>query len=138
VNYVDYEYYVKTFVGDGKPIPRNEFEKYATKASNKVRNRILNKDISLFETEIKNVTCSIVDILYNQYLNKKRLNDILSGSEVIISSEKVGDYSRNISNVSITDLEKICSDEYINEQVETELEDYLLSTGLLYCGVQYV
>ena len=133
MNYVDYEYYVKTFVGDGKPIPRNEFEKYATRASNKVRNRILNKDISLFETEVKNVTCSIVDILYNQYLN-----DILNGSEVIISSEKVGDYSRNISNVSITDLEKICSDEYINEQIETELEDYLLSTGLLYCGVQYV
>lgn len=138
MNYVDYEYYIKTFVRDGKPIPRNEFKKYATRASNKVRNRILNKDISLFETEIKNVTCSIVDILYNQYLNKKRLNGILSGSEVIISSEKVGDYSRNISNVSITDLEKICSDEYINEQVETELEDYLLSTGLLYCGVQYV
>lgn len=136
MNYVDFDYYVRSF--KGSIIPRQEFEKFAIKASNKVRNRILNKDISLFETEIKNVTCSIVDILYNQYLNKKRLNDILSGSEVIISSEKVGDYSRNISNVSITDLEKICSDEYINEQVETELEDYLLSTGLLYCGVQYV
>lgn len=138
MNYVDYEYYIKTFVGDGKPIPQQEFEKYATKASNKVRNRIFNKDISLFENEIKNVTCSIADILYNQYLNKKRLNNMLNGSELIISSEKVGDYSRNISNVSICDLERICSDEYIKSLIELELEDYLLATGLLYCGVQYV
>lgn len=138
MNYVDYEYYIKTFVGDGKPIPQQEFEKYATKASNKVRNRIFNKDISLFENEIKNVTCSIADILYNQYLNKKRLNNMLNGSELIISSEKVGDYSRNISNVSISDLERICSDEYVKSLIELELEDYLLATGLLYCGVQYV
>lgn len=138
MNYVDYEYYIKTFVGDGKPIPQQEFEKYAIKASNKVRNRIFNKDISLFENEIKNVTCSIADILYNQYLNKKRLNNMLNGSELIISSEKVGDYSRNISNVSISDLERICSDEYIKSLIELELEDYLLATGLLYCGVQYV
>lgn len=135
-NYVDFDYYVKTFKGD--LIPRQEFDKYAMRASNKVRNRILNKDINLFENEIKNATCSIAEILYNQFLNKKRLNNMLNGSELIISSEKVGDYSRNISNVSISDLEKLCSDEYVKGLIETELEDYLLATGLLYCGVPYV
>jgi hypothetical protein len=87
---------------------------------------------------MKNVTCSIAEILYNQFLNKKRLNNILNGSELIISSEKVGDYSRNINNASISDLEKLCSDEYVKNLIYEELEDYLLSTGLLYCGVPYV
>lgn len=135
-NYVDFDYYIKTFKGD--LISRQEFDKYAMRASSKVRNRILNKDINLFENEIKNATCSIAEILYNQFLNKKRLNNMLNGSELIISSEKVGDYSRNISNVSISDLEKLCSDEYVKGLIETELEDYLLTTGLLYCGVPYV
>lgn len=135
-NYVDFDYYIKTFKGD--LIPRQEFDKYAMRASNKVRNRVLNKDINLFENEIKNATCSIAEILYNQFLNKKRLNNMLNGSELILSSEKVGDYSRNISNVSISDLEKLCSDEYVKGLIETELEDYLLTTGLLYCGVPYV
>lgn len=133
-NYISFDYYINTY--NGNLIPQQEFNKYATKASNKVRNRILNNNnIDMFEIQVKNATCSVADILYNQFLNKERLKNISNGSEVIISIEKVGDYSRNISNISISDLEKLCSDEYINNLIENELEDYLFFTGLLYSGV---
>lgn len=135
-NYIEYDYYNKTFNGD--LIPQEEFEKYATKASSKVRNRIFNRDINQFKSEVQNATCSVAEILYNQDLNKKRLNKISTGFEKVISSEKVGDYSRNINNVSIDDLKKLSSSEYVDNLIEKELEDYLLMTGLLYCGVSYV
>lgn len=135
-SYVDYDYYNKTYKGD--TIPQKEFEKYAMKASSKVRNKILNKDITLFETEVKNATCSVADILYNQYLTQERLKGIAVGTEKVISSEKVGDYSRNISNISIDDLKKLSSSEYVDKLIEEEIENYLLMTGLLYCGVSYV
>lgn len=135
-NYIDYDYYNETFKGD--LIPQEEFEKYAMKASNKVRNRIMNKDISLFESEVKNVTCSVAEILYNQYLNQERLKNMANGTEKVIASEKVGDWSRNFSNVSIDDFKKLSSNEYTDSLIEEELEDYLLMTGLLYSGVPYV
>lgn len=132
-NYIDYDYYINTFVGE--LIPDDKFEKYATLASNKVRNRILNKDITGFEIEIRNATCSVAEILYNQFLNKEKLNDILSGKEKIVTSEKVGDYSRNISNVSIEDLRKLISTENVDNEIENTIQDYLLLTGLLYSGI---
>lgn len=135
-SYVDYDYYNKTYKGN--TIPQEEFEKYVMKASSKVRNKILNKDTSLFETEVKNATCSVADILYNQYLTQERLKGIAVGTEKVISSEKVGDYSRNISNISIDDLKKLSSNEYVDKLIEEEIENYLLMTGLLYCGVSYV
>ncbi len=135
-NYINYDYYKETFNGD--IIPQEDFEKYAMKASSRVRNKILNKDITLFETEVKNATCSVADILYNQYLTQERLKGIAVGTEKVISSEKVGDYSRNISNISIDDLKKLSSNEYVDKLIEEEIENYLLLTGLLYCGVSYV
>ena len=135
-NYIDYDYYTNTFKGD--LIPQKEFEKYAIKASSKVRNRIFNRDISMFEPEVKNATCSVADMLYSQYLNQKRFKNIVNGTEKMISSEKVGDWSRNISNLSIEDLKKLSSNEYVDNLIEEELEDYLFMTGLLYSGVSYV
>ena len=135
-NYINYDYYIETY--KGSLIPQDDFDKYAIKASGKVRNRIFNRDISLFEIEVKNATCSVADILYNQSLNQERIKNIANGTEKVISSEKVGDYSRNISNMSIDDLRKLSSNEYIDCLIEEEIEDYLLVTGLLYCGVSYV
>lgn len=136
MKYIDEEYYYDILERD--LIPEEKFEEYAIRASNTIRNRVLNKDISLFEEEIKDVTCSVAEIFYNQYLIKERIKNISTGAEKIITSEKVGDYSRNISNVSISELEKLCSEEYIKNQIEEELENQLLWTGLLYCGVPYV
>lgn len=135
-NYIDYDYYKETFKGD--LIPQEEFEKYATRSSNKVRNRIFNRDISLFEFEVKNATCSVADILYNQYLNQENIRNMTNGSHKVITSEKVGDWSKNYSNVTINDLEKISSNEYVDNLIEEELQNYLFVTGLLYTGVAYV
>ena len=133
-NYIDYDYYSNTF--KGTLIPQKEFEMYATKASNEVRLRIMNRDISKHEIEVKKATCSVADILYNQYLIKQKIQDILLGTEKVISSEKVGDYSRNFSNVSVSELQKEC-DKTI-DKINEELDQSLLFTGLLYTGIANV
>ena len=135
-SYIDYNYYSETFKGNS--IPKEKFDNFAIKASSKVRNRIFNRDISQFENEVKNATCSVAEILFNQSENKERLKKLLNGTDKQISSEKVGDYSRNITNISLADLEKFSSDEYINNQIKEELENNLFYTGLLYTGIPYV
>ena len=68
-------------------------------------------------------------------MNKEKLGDILSGKEKIITSEKIGDYSRNISNVSIDDLKKLISTENVDNEIENTIQDNLQLTGLLYCPI---
>lgn len=131
-SYINYDYYINAFKGD--LIPVENFNKYSAIASNKVRTRIFNRDISLFENEVKNATCLVAEILYNQYLNQEKLKNVISGNEKIVTSEKIGDYSRNISNVSANDLQKLISTDYINDLIENTLEDSLYPTGLLCCG----
>lgn len=131
-NYIDYSNYISDYTG--KLIPQNEFDKYASRASGIVRNAIFNRDITYFENEVINATCSVAELLYNQYLNKEKIRKIMDGTDKIITSEKVGDYSRNIGSISIDDLKKVSADDYIEMQIIQVLEDYLLSTGLLYCG----
>ena len=134
-SYIDFNYYSETF--KGTVIPEEKFDKFAIRASRKVKNFVLNKDITKFENDVKSATCSIAEILYNQNLNKDKLTKLLAGSEKQVSSEKVGDYSRNFTSISLIDLEKICSDEYVNKQIKLELYNYLFYTGLLYSGVPY-
>ena len=135
-NYIDYNYYANTF--KGTLIPQEKFDVNAMKASSKIRNRIMNKDISSYETEVKNAACLVAEIIYNQELNKIHLNNIINGTENIITSEKVGDYSRTMSGVSITELEKLSSNEYTNKLIDQEIEETLFLTGLLYSGVEVV
>jgi len=130
-NYIDYDYYSNTF--KGTLIPQEEFEQYATKASNEVRIRIFNKPITEFKNQVQNATCLVADIIYNQNLKKQRIDLLLNGAEKVVTSEKVGDYSRNISNVSLSDLQADydSTDKRINE----EMQKTLLFTGLLYSGI---
>lgn len=136
MNYINSSYYYNTF--GGEIIPQEKFNKYATIASNKVRTAIFNRDISLFETEVKNATCSVAEILYNQELNKQKLNNVVGGGEMVVTSEKVGDYSRTISGVSTTELKEFSSNSFVDKQIQDTLEDYLFYTGLLYVGVACV
>ncbi len=129
-NYIDSNYYYDIY--SGTIIPQKEIDKYCTEASNKVRYKILNKSIKDFEYEVKQTTCLVADILYNQNLKKQKLENILNGTEKIISSEKVGDYSRNLSSISINDLKS--SIEADDKRIEEEMETNLLFTGLLYSG----
>ena len=131
MSYIDYTYYSQTF--GGTLIPQTNFNKIATEASNKVRNAIMNKDITGFETQVKTATCLVAECVYNQTLNKNKINNVISGTDTIITSEKVGDYSRTLSNVSTSDLETLIKG--TSKEIDDILNDYLLMTGLLYNGV---
>ena len=130
-NYIDENYYYNTY--KGKQISQDKFKEFATKASNEVRIRIFNKPITGYENEVQIATCLVAEILYNQSLKKEKIESILFGTEKIVTSEKVGDYSRNISTVSVTDLQR--DYDSTDEQIDKELEKALLFTGLLYSGV---
>ena len=133
-NYIDDNYYYDTF--EGKLIPQAEIDKYVTLASREIRLRIFNKPINGYEILVKDTTCRVAEILYNQNLKKERIDSVLKGNEKIITSEKVGDYSRNISAVSLADLK--ADYENTDNKITEEVEKELLFTGLLYSGVRDV
>lgn len=132
-SYVDYDFYSETFGGD--TIPQETFEKYAKGASYEVRLRIHNKDISDYEDTVKECACSVAEILYNQYLKKEKINNIIDGSEIIVTSEKVGDYSRNISSVTLGELVTLSSDDKVSQEIDKVVTKQLLFTNLLYGGI---
>lgn len=134
-SYIDYNDYTKF---GGNLIPQDEFDKFAKGASYEVRLRIQNRDISNFENEVKDATCSVADILYNQFTEKEKIKNIVSGNEKVITSEKVGDYSRNISAITLNDLLSLSSDEETSKEINKIIEQYLLFTGLLYGGIDCV
>ena len=130
-NYIDFDYYYLTF--EGNKIPRNVFNEYATKASNEIRIRIMNKPIVGLESQVQKVTCLVAELLYDQSQKKERIDSIIFGTNQIITSEKVGDYSRNLSSVSLNDLKN--DYDSISKKINDEIEKSLLFTGLLYSGV---
>ena len=133
-NYIDYDYYKNTFKGN--LIPEEEFDNLATRASNEVRTRILNKPITGFENAVKNATCSVADILYNQLEIESKIKNISSGIDKQVSSEKVGDYSRNFTNTSVKDLMDLL--ELSKTKINDEINLYLGMTGLLSMRMDYV
>lgn len=131
MNYIDYQYYSVTF--GGTLIPQTNFNKIATEASNIVRNSIMNRDITGYETQVKTATCLVAECVYNQTLKRNKINNVISGTDSIVTSEKVGDYSRTLSNVSASELKTLIAD--TSKEIDGILQDYLLMTGLLYNGV---
>lgn len=140
-SYIDEDYYYDTYGGD--LIPQKEFDKIAAKASNYVRLRILDKDITEFETAVKNVTCEVAEIIYNQNQLKNNYQKMLesissgSGSAGMITSEKVGDYSVSKASLSMNELKELCSNEELESQINNKIESALLLTGLLYQGIGF-
>ena len=131
---VDYSYYTLTF--GGTLIPQDNFNKLATKASTIIRNRILGKDFTEYEELVKNTCCEVAEILYNQDLSETKMKEVANGTQTVITSEKVGDYSRNFSSAGISELQQVIKD--ANTQINTVIEENLLLTGLLYSGVECV
>lgn len=132
-NYIDDNYYYNTFYGE--LIPLEEIEKYVALANNEVRLRLFNRSVdkTKFEEIVKATTCRVAEILYNQSLKEQRIEDILNGTNQIVTSEKVGDYSRNLSAVSLADLKADYGS--TSQKIDEEVEKSLLFTGLLYSGV---
>ena len=136
-NYIDYTYYSETF--GGVKIPQEDFNKYSAEASNKVRLRILLANLdSLNEEEtnaVKNATCQVAELLYDRNLIK---SNIASGTANVVTSEKVGDYSRTLGNLSVKELAESISEETIDKKINDILFDTLVFYNLLNCGVYNV
>ena len=132
--YADYTYYTGTF--GGTLIPQTKFNKYAIKATLIINNRILGKDITGNESIIKHTCCEVAEILYNQDLSETKMKEVANGTQAVITSEKVGDYSRNFSSAGINELKQVVSD--ANTEINTVIDENLLLTGLLYSGVECV
>lgn len=135
---VDYNYYINTF--KGSLVPEEKFDKYSQKAECEVMTSILGKDYTGFETKVKTAICEIIEVFYNQELIKEKYMGTIIGNEKIITSEKIGDYSRNYSSNSSKDLQELFSKSKQEATIEIGniLRKNLLLTGLLYCGIRYV
>lgn len=132
-SYIDFEYYTESY--QGSSIPESEFDNLAKSASYKVRIAIMNRDFSDYESEVKDATCRVAEILKEQADYKAQLNNIIAGGEVLVTSEKVGEYSRSMAAPSFNDLKMYSSDAYTDSLISSALEEFLLFTGLLYRGI---
>lgn len=126
--YTDYVFYKDTYKGN---MPENDFDKLVIRASYEVQKNIFNRDIKGYEDEVQLATCSVADILLKIETLEKKKDTILSENRV--KSESVGDYSKTLEIVTISDVEVEISNQ--EEKIKEELRKYLLCTGLLYRGV---
>jgi hypothetical protein len=136
---VDYNYYMDTY--QGIEISEEEFERAVIKASSHINNLIMNRDYTNwygkdYTEQVKMATCSIIEILAEKQLAKQKMKGIIDGTNKNITSEKVGDYSRNFDAVSYKDLREETTN--INNKMFEEASTYLWSTGLMNRGVCYV
>lgn len=138
---VDYNYYTNIFAGD--KIPADIFEKMSARAENELNKLILYKNYSNYRgidytEQVKLAICSVADVLYEVYQRDKILSNLLDGTTKIVSSEKIGDYSRNFENLTPKELMEQNSTSVISRKIYEEASIYLLSTGLLNRGVYIV
>ena len=136
---VDYNYYTDTY--QGTEVSEEDFEKLEVKASSHINNLIMNRDYTNwcgknYTEQVKLASCSIIEILVEKQLAKQKMKGIIEGTNKNITSEKVGDYSRNFDAVSYKDLREETTN--INNKIFEEASIYLWSTGLMNRGVCYV
>lgn len=132
MQYADRNFYVLEYRGD--KISSELLNKFLTKASLEVRKNIFNRDITRFEQEVKMVTCTIAEILYDIENIENRINALVSNEGKIIASESIGDFTRNYANAtSIAELKQEITNK--KTEIKEELINYLGFTGLLYRGV---
>lgn len=136
---VDYDYYIDTY--QGIEISEEEFEKLVIKASSHINNLIMNRDYTNwygkdYTEQVQMATCSVIEILVEKQLAKQKIKGIIDGTNKSITSEKVGDYSRNFDAVSYKDLKEETAN--INNKIFEEASIYLWNTGLMNRGVCYV
>lgn len=126
--YTNYVFYKSTYKGN---MSANEFNEIVMDASYEVRKNIFDRDYTGYEEEVQLATCSVADILFKI----KELNNQKSASinEKRIESEKVGDYSRTFSTISIKEIDDQISNQ--KQKIKESIRKYLAFTGLLYRGV---
>lgn len=131
--YVDYEYYTNQFFGT--LIPMNKFNKKALEASSKVNyNTVGNIDSNNITTPVKNATCSIAELLYEQEQLKTSITNQNADNKQI-ASETLGPRSITYLNNNSEISKQILSDSDLNKKIRNICHEYLDDTGLMYRGV---
>lgn len=123
IKYVDYEYYNGTWkeeMGEVS-IPQASFNKWSIKASNEIKYRTFGNIGLVVPESVKLCTCELAEHLYSC-----SQRDIESDNSV--SSEKDGSWSVSYKNRTLIEKED-------SEKADSIINNWLLSTGLLYCGV---
>jgi len=134
---VNYDYYINTY--KGTKVSEENFEKIEIKASSHIMSLIMNRDYTNwfgkdYSEQVKMATCSVIDILNDTEQKEDILYKIEQGQK--ISSEKVGDYSRNFETINYKELQEQISNNEI--KIVKEVNNYLWNTGLMNRGVSYV
>ena len=131
--YVDYEYYQSKFYGT--LIPISEFNKKALEASSKVNYYTVgNIDSDNIPTQVKNATCSIAELLYEQEQLKTSITNQNADNKQI-ASETLGPRSITYLNNNSEISKQILSDSDLNKKIRNICHEYLDDTGLMYRGV---
>lgn len=129
--YVDYDYYANDFYGT--LIPVSDFKKKAFEASNKVKHYTLgrsedNQDLS----SVKNATCSIAELLYEQEQIKSSINNQTVNNKQI-ASETVGPRSITYADKSSEISKQLLSDSELDKKIRKICYEYV--SDLMYRGV---
>lgn len=130
---VDFEYYIMNY--GGSSIPESSFKTKAIEASNKVNyytsNRINESNI---DNNIRDTTCQIADLLFEQEELKRKVKQNSNESKEI-ASESLGPRSISYVNKSNLQASQILSEEELEGKIYKIIYQALVHTGLMYRGV---
>lgn len=129
IPYVDYDYYVNDF--EGNLIPKNSFNKTVKEASRKINYFTSNKIVNV-NSDVKDATCSIAELLYNQEQLKTKLFSSDNASQKV--SETVGPWSVSYANNYQYQDKQIKTDKELNNSIYKICKEYL-DEELLFRGV---
>lgn len=122
--YADKNFYLDQYLSGKEPtIPIDEIEYWLAQASRKINRRAFGKTDALQEVpdEVKMCCCAVAEKLY-QFESAKSENGM-----VLQSYGNDGD----TATYKTTDMSELA----ISEKVLDIIEEWLMPTGLLYCGV---
>lgn len=128
--FVDYFYYIDEYRGSS--IPRPLFEKYEIKARSKINYYTSNKiNEDNLDNNIKNATCEIAEIIYEQELLKDKI--LIDSKE--IASESLGPKSVSYVNKINYQSKLVKTESELNKTIYQVCKEKISSTGLMYRGV---
>lgn len=131
--YVDYGYYVSFFFGT--LIPEKEFCKKALEASSKVKYNTFGRiDENEIPSEVKNATCSIAELLYDQERLKNSITNQNADNKQI-ASETLGPRSITYLNNNSEISKQILNDSDLNKKIRNICHEFLDDTGLMFRGI---
>lgn len=130
---VDYNYYSENY--GGSSIPESSFDTKAIEASDKVNYYTFNRiDKANITKEIRNITCRIAELLFEQEeLKNKAKKSAAENKE--IASETLGPHSISYVNKANIQAAQILSEDELESKIYKIVYQALAHTGLMYRGI---